>query len=368
MFVDRSRLAQSAVLVGACAIGACSDPTLRTDLRPEGPPEVLSVLVMNDSTNGILEQATFCKTGDDKRPGVVGTPDGAAHQICDEDLSRGAGTEEDVFDPASGTHSIKFTAGGVQDAVPTSWYARIMFDELLNPDVEELTEVLDDKGIGTDTYEGHIKNTQPVVLTCGGAVIPYDGYYSPSGNSVTWPLGPSLFIAPIDPTSVATGAECTVAIKADVVRDKDGIGVPAEQLSGYKFSLAALQFTGSSPGAVADPTMPDQTDPAAPVVISFNAVIDSASLTPNELTLETVTTCDQATPGIAVVPVISDDVDGDVLSLDIADAAAPAMSSFVAGKIYRRTFKDTNEVADIAGGTGSIPGAADLTICFTPTP
>ncbi len=331
---------------------------------------MLSVLVMNDP--GLtLEQATFCKTGDPKRPAVVGTPDGLAHQICDDDLSRPAGVDSDVFDAMTGLHSTKFTAGGVSDAIPTGWYVRVMFDELINPDVEELVEVIDDKGVPTDTFTGHINNTKPVVLKCGGVDVPYDGYYSPSGNAVTWPVGPSLYIAPIDPTSVATSASCTVEIKPDVIVDKDNNPVPTDELGTggtYTFSLAGLQFTGSSPGASADLTMPDVTDPAAPVVISFNGAIDPTSLSANEVKLETVATCDQAGAGTAVTPVIAANADGDPLSLDIADAAAPAMKAFVAGKTYRLTFVDGNSVSDIAGGTGTIPTAADLTICFTATP
>src|SRR5580765_5051662 len=81
-------LAATACLLG---FGACAAPTEHTDLRPDGPPEVLAVLASDDPAAGI-ESATFCKLGDDKRPGLVP----AAlflqmkDQICPDDLKQGA--------------------------------------------------------------------------------------------------------------------------------------------------------------------------------------------------------------------------------------------------------------------------------------
>src|SRR5512138_3538599 len=115
---------QGYLAVTACVLsfGACSDPEERSDLRPSGAPEVLTVLVSNDSS-GVNELATFCKTGDDKRPGLVpaAITAGAEAQVCPDDLSKGASE--------------------VEDAVPLSWYVRVMFDELLNPDIEELVPI-----------------------------------------------------------------------------------------------------------------------------------------------------------------------------------------------------------------------------------
>ena len=101
--------------------------------------------------------------------GSVGLPDFTLTSICDEDPSK--------------------PAAMVANAYPDGWYVRVMFDELLDPDVEELIEILDpDTGDGTDTFTGSIANTQPVILECesvaGGFIeVPYDGYYSPAGNS-----------------------------------------------------------------------------------------------------------------------------------------------------------------------------------------
>jgi len=370
MFVDRWHLLTGAVLVGSIALTACAEPILRTDLRPDGPPEVLTVMVMDDFAGGLIETATFCKVNDTKRPGLVGLPDGSTQQVCDDNLANGAGTVSTTFDPTTGTNKTTFTAGTVADAVPDSWYARIQFDELLDPNVEELVEIIDMMGQPTDTFEGHIDHTLPVMLTCGtnNTPIPYDGYYQPAGNSETWPVGPSLFIAPLDPTSVATGSTCTLTVKASAVHDKDGNEVPGAQLGPYTFAIAPLTFLGSTPAGEDDPTMPPAAgdeatqDETAPVVLTFNANIAPASLTAAEVKLEQVADCTAAT-GVARVAAISADAD-DPNSLDIVDAGAGA-NAFVDAKTYRLTFTDTNSVSDIAGGTGSIPGAADLTICFT---
>ena len=106
---------------GVLVLGACSEPDLFTELRPAGPPEVLTVLVMNDPDAEFMETATYCKIGDPKRPGevVVLNHDPAisqpllANQVCDPDLSVGATM--------------------VEDAAPTAWYVRIVFDELGYP-------------------------------------------------------------------------------------------------------------------------------------------------------------------------------------------------------------------------------------------
>ena len=130
--------------------------------------------------------------------------------------------DDDVAAPAS----------MVTDAYPDGWYIRVMFDELLDPDIEELEEIEDpDTGEGTGTYYGTIANTKPVTLECesinGGMVnVEYDGYYSPAGNQITWPLGPSLVIKPNHPELIATNKMCRVTLKENIV-DKSGDKVPA---------------------------------------------------------------------------------------------------------------------------------------------
>ena len=231
-----------AAAVSVFALGACSDPEQNTDLRPDGPPEVLTVLVMNDAVGLTNEAATFCKLNDNKRPQRVGLPDFTARDICPADLSQGVDE--------------------LTDAYPDGWYVRIVFDELLDPSIEELTEITDpDTGEGTDTYTGSIANTRPVKLECesigGGFVeVDYDGYYSPAGNNVTWPLGPSLVIKPLEPKSIATDSECRVTIN-DNVTDKSGNQVPAAQRGPFTYKIAPIQVIAI------DPT--DDPDGAGPI-------------------------------------------------------------------------------------------------------
>jgi hypothetical protein len=349
MFVHPSRLAtQGAVLVGTLALVACEDPEARTDLRPAGDPEVLSVLVMNDAAGGLIETATFCKTGDVKRPTLVGLPDFTTTQVCADDVSMPA-TE-------------------VEDAVPTGWFARVMFDELLDPDVEDLIPILDpDTMQETGTFSGSLAQTQPLTLTCGGNAVQYDGYYNPSGNNVTWPLGPSLFFAPTDPTTVATGSECEVGIKESVT-DKDGNLVPDTQRSGYKFKIAPLTFLGSTPAPAEDPAAPETISADAPVVVTTNAFINATTLEGAEVTITELTAADcTTTAGTAIAAaniVIADDGDGS--SIDIGLAAAASGSAdllWKPDKAYLLTFAAGNEVTDLAGGKGSFP--TDLNLCFT---
>jgi hypothetical protein len=222
----RGVLTTTVVLVG------CGTPEQNTDLRPAGPPEVLAVLVGTDPSFQLYESATFCAPNDEKRPASVGLPDFSFIQICDDDPT--------------------VEAAMVDNAYPDGWYVRIMFDELLDPTVEELVEIMDpDTGMGTDTFYGTLANTQPVTLQCesinGGMVeVPYDGYYSPSGNAVTWPLGPSLVIKPDEPRAIATSSMCTVTIK-ETVRDKGGDPVPADQRGPFPFQIAPLQVVGIEP-------------------------------------------------------------------------------------------------------------------------
>lgn len=259
MFVNRTRGVVWATAGVLSLVAACSDPEQTTDLRPDGPPEVLSVLVMNDAVGGLYEGATFCKPGDKKRPAQVGTPDGNLLQVCPADQAMGVDE--------------------LADANPQNWYVRIMFDELLDPSIEELNPILDADGNDTGTLSGTIANTKPVTLQCesvnGGLVdIPYDGYYSPSGNNVTWPLGPSLVIKANHPELVSTQSECQVTIK-DNVLDKDGNPVPTDQRGPFKFKIAPVAL-------IAGDTAPADGDAvdaiAAGVDVTFNTPIDPATL------------------------------------------------------------------------------------------
>lgn len=265
MFVYLSRWSGYGTLATLFAISACTRPDLNTDLRPDGPPEVLSVSVnAPDTRDGFagggtsLEQVTFCKTGDAQRPDQVILSDESALDLCPTDLSK--------------------SVDELTNALPEAWFARIQFDELLDPSIEDLIPDVDDTGAPIGTYTGTLKNTQPVTLKCESATgsgmvdVPYDGYYSPSGNKVSYPVGPSLVIIPNDPTVVATGSECTVTIKSNVT-DKDGNQVPADQIGPYKFRIGAIEVL------VIDPSDGGKQDPiAAGVDLTFNTAVTKASV------------------------------------------------------------------------------------------
>lgn len=260
----RTRGIVLAAAAAATLIG-CNDPAQNTDLRPEGPPEVLTVLVANDPAAQLYESATFCKTGDDKRPRLVDLPDITQQQICDDDPSK--------------------PAAAVLDAYPDGWYVRVVFDELLDGSFEKLYPILDpDTGEDTGTAYGSIKESHPVELKCmsstgsGMVDVPYDGYYSPAGNAITWPLGPSIVIKPDDARTVATNSACTVTLNTNIL-DQSGNEVPADQRGPFTFTVAPI-----IPIAISVDDDPDGNSPidaisiySDNVVVQFNTEVDPAS-------------------------------------------------------------------------------------------
>src|SRR4051794_14248632 len=105
MFVYLPRWSRYGTFATVLALGACSAPDLYSDLRPDGPPEVLSVSVnAPDNRDGFagggatLEQVTFCKTqgpndgaagaGDPKRPDQVILSDESALEECPTDPTK----------------------------------------------------------------------------------------------------------------------------------------------------------------------------------------------------------------------------------------------------------------------------------------
>jgi hypothetical protein len=263
MLVHRSPVAAGAL---ACALlGACADPDQPTDLRTHGPPDVTTVLVSSDLRTAIdpdfpsspadldrlIESATYCRIGDEKRPDVVDLPTIATLRVCPDDLAA----------PAD--------AAGMAQGAPPSWYVRIVFDELLDPSIEELVPELDAMMRPTGRVVGSLIRTQPVALTCNGEEVPYDGYYVPNGNRISWPLGPSLFVQPLSAISVATGATCTVTIR-DKVHNKAGASVPSDQRT-YMFRIGAMALRFSAPDPTDGAPGTIALDPGVPVRWFFTA-------------------------------------------------------------------------------------------------
>jgi hypothetical protein len=282
-------------LASTLAIGACGPGNQPSALRPDGPPEVLTVDLPapdpristgEEAPGSLIELATFCKTqgpndgakgaGDPQRPGVILTGETYDLTVC----------------PADDTMPVQ----PLTNVDPSTWYVRIQFDELLDPSIEDLVPITDANGNPTGTSMGTLKNTQPVTLQCasstgqGGMVdIPYDGYYDPSGDSVSYPLGPSLVIQTADPTLVATGSMCQITLKTNI-KDKDGNQVPTDQLGPYTWSIGTIAVSAITPmdGSMVDPI-------AAGVDLTFNAVIDPTSLMPAQPFSPTV-------PNVGVLP------------------------------------------------------------------
>lgn len=294
--------------------GCFSDPDLKTALRPDGLPEVLS-LVSIDSGGG--EAPLFCKyvgdVLDEKAPGLV-----QGSEFCPKQKS-------------------DFVAAGVD---PLGFSLRIVFDELLDGDAVETLDCPADE----EVCYGHINTTLPVTLMCGGAAMTYDGYYYPNGNAVSFPVGPSLVVTPDD--VVATGADCTVVIN-DVVKDKSGNTVATgPELNQFTFTVDALAVTGTDPVDAADVMDREVIAPDGAVAFFFNALIDPASVTAAEVE---ITNLDTNLP----VPSDFDVVDNEIDVFGVA--ALPAGN-------YAATIKSGATIADVAGGMTTL--TADETVRF----
>ncbi|MGE0869381.1 MAG: hypothetical protein AB7P03_12500 [Kofleriaceae bacterium] len=362
MFLLSSRsLGTATAAAGALVLAACSQPDQLTDLRPAGPPEVLTVMVMNDPADLMVEKATYCKLDDDKRPVEVGLIDLTLVTVCDPD-------------PAVGAEMVT-------DAVPYAWYVRVVFDELLDPAIEMLTPVPPSTG---DCYAsdptvrpvcvGSIKAQQPVTLMCGGVPVAYDGYYSPGGNYVTWPVGPGLVIVPDDPTAIPTGTECQLTLSQNI-KDKDGIVVPMDQRGPFTFKIAPFSLESTAPASILPGNTLPKIAPEAPVTLTFNTVVDPTSLTANEVRIfkgVDPTTCQGGTEVPEANVVLFQMLDGsppdgevaDDHSIMIADGTAtnanptPADPEamglmFDAMTAYRIELVNAT-ASDIAGGSGSV--------------
>jgi hypothetical protein len=248
-------LAASAPLALAVA---CADPDLKSELVTEGPPEVVEVnvlsesVVLNDPTHLRLgEGATFCRPGDYKVNNVY------CPEARDSNNKPMPGQRE--TDPIQ--DATPFGAGLGMES--TFFHVRLIFDELLDPNVEDL-ETVDGVTFGT------IAETMPVTVTCNDAEIAYDGFYDPSGNHLSYPPGPGLVVTAAE--FVPTSSQCSISINAGVT-DKDGVEVPSDQRGPYEFAVAALAVYGVAPAEAEE-----GVDPAATVDIEFNAPIDIATV------------------------------------------------------------------------------------------
>jgi hypothetical protein len=395
----RFTIAAAGAFMGTWLVG-CGDPDLPTDLRTNGPPNVTAVMVMSDLETAIdpdsekvgaldryLEDATYCRLDDDKRPRLIGLQDGRTTTVCPEDLT------------------MKAMNDGVAAGAPPLWFVRIVFDRLLDPSIEDLEPVLDQNGMPTGQSFGTLRRTQPVTLKCNDVDIPYDGYYVPNGNKESWPPGPALFIQPRAPTDAPTGASCTVSIK-DNVHSKTGESVPADQRS-YTFQVGPMNFRFS------DPAPDDKNDGSIaltttiPISLFFTAelragaTITTAPGTPDETTITLSRDLDptqihlrvgdnvngKANPAVCAgggdavpsdqirVYLLGPDPTTSALVLQVdagGDPAGPTAQMdklWEPSKTYLLTFADGAAVASKQGGDPAmLPGASDFSLCFHTLP
>ncbi len=394
----RSTIVAAGGFMGVLLVG-CGDPDLLTNLRTSGPPNITAVTVMSDletqvdpdseKTGGLdrlLEDATYCRLNDNKRPALVGLPDIRTIQVCPDDLT------------------MKAIDDGVAPAAPPVWFVRVVFDKLLDPNIEDLEPVLDGNGNPTGTQFGTLKNTQPVTLQCNGVDVAYDGYYVPNGNFQSWPLGPALFIQPLVATDVPTGASCAISLK-DNIHNKQGQSVPTNQRN-YTFKLAPMRFRFSDPAPDGTTDGSIGLDPttaiglfwtaelkAGPTVTTKDAkgmdhTIVLSDLDTTKVTLTSAPNQPDGTPtpgvcnGTAGSPVdpakiraylrgTNPTTTALVLQLDAGGSAAGPTAQmdqlWDPNTTYLLTFAGAQVTPKQGGDPGVLPGASDFSLCFHTT-
>lgn len=306
--------------LGLLITGCFSDPDLKTGLRPEGPPEVLAILAIDNNLGA--EPAAFCRYDaagnlDPKAPSFVQGVD-----VC----------------PAT---KAEFDADGPAELEPLAWNFRAMFDELLNGEkVETLVDSEPDAQgnplpctADSETCDGHIDTTLPFDVSCGGMAITYDGYYYPNGNKESFPVGPALVLAPID--LAPTGTDCQFTIKPSVVVDKDGVAVPTGTNENV-FTVRVKQLDVVETDPVDAEAVTDRTaiPPDGAVVMLFNSLIDPATVT-GDVEIRNLDTN-------AVVPSDFDIADNELDIYGVADLPPGN---------YAASIKPAAVIDDVVGGT-----------------
>jgi Bacterial Ig-like domain len=226
----------------------------------------------------------------------------------------------------------------ITDATPARWHVRVIFSELLDPDVEELVE---ENGV---VVGGTLAQSQPFILRCGGAEVPYDGWLDPGGSHLSFPPGPSVVATWSE--YVASGTDdCEIELKPDAITDKDGEPVPESQLGPYEFGIAPMAVLETAP-LDAD----EGVDPTSAISLVFNAPIDMATVADQIV----VTTGDTEVPVEVSFPTDEEGNVTDDTSLNVVatDGLAPETEY---------TVTVATGIADPAGGAL----AEGLTLSFT---
>lgn len=370
MLVNRTTVAFA--ICGALFVG-CEAPDQPTDLRKDGPPSVTAVTVMSDLRTGldpdfpvtpfdlarVIESATYCKTGDEKRPALVGMPTLSTYQVCPDNLNSPSETNESA------------------EGAPPNWFVRVVFDMLLDPSVEELIDQLDAQMRPTGIKLGTFVNTQPVTLRCNNVDVPYGGvppaplsYYVPNGNRLSWPLGPALYIQPISAVSVPTGATCTIALK-DIVRNKRGDQVTGPTSFTFKIAPMRLRFSVPAAGvpAAVDGSRTQNVD--TPIHFYWTAALPATLTAPATADIEIFEGADATVCGAGGTLVPADQISvrrngaaaaTSALIMDLS-VTSDADHEWKPETFYRVQFKSTATVnANQGGPAGTLP--AGYKLCF----
>lgn len=353
------------VFVGiAVAMGAgagCGSPQEdQPELRADGPPDVLAVLVARDRflpSSHFLEEATFCRLGDSKRPGrvVLPLPDTLDVDVCPAELGEGAPVFEKAF--------------------PAFWYARVVFDEQLDlesePDEERVASAR-----GVDGSSAALADEKaPVLLNCNGLPVAYSTVYTGAGNRQSWPLGPSLRIRPQVPSAIPAGATCEITLNDAVIFDKQGEPPQLSQLGPYRFKVAPIGLQipyGAAAAAYGTSGVPPfLASGNPPFRLNFNAYLKPGSFTASDVRVfrgadrddpqTELTECGGGTEVQARVrtfEVPAAEAGAVPAAMTIADNTA-ADGDWAAATYYR--VEIFGEVEDVAGGKNAL---ALTTLCF----
>jgi hypothetical protein len=342
------------LMLAAAGLGGCSeDPAApQPGLRVDGPPDVLAVLAASNrplSSSLLLEEATYCRPNDAKRPARIFVPGSEETEVCPVDLAKTV----EVF----------------REASPAYWYVRFVFDERL--DLSTPTEPDFDPAGGVALTE-----SGPVTLSCDGVLVDYAHFYINKGDKESWPPGPSLKIRPRHADQVPANAMCEATLEDGAIVDTSGVPAEDAQLGPYRFQLAPISLLVPTGPAAA----PYGTNGAIPTLlagnpafrINFNHYLDPASFTASSVKVfrdaftndpaTELTECGGGTQVAARVesfPVPSEQASFIPAAMTLVDATI-ADGAWAPATQYRVELGGT-PVRDQAGGGNLMPR---YTLCF----
>jgi Bacterial Ig-like domain len=354
---DRLGRVLSAGLLLASVAGCSADVIDQPELRADGPPDVLAVLVARDRflpSSMLLEEATYCRPNDSKRPGrvMLPLPNTMETDVCPTDVSQSV----EMFDRG----------------FPAFWYARIVFDELLDLESEPPSEEPYAKGRG----ELRVAETRnPVLLSCDGLPIAYNTFYTGEGNRDSWPVGPSLKLRPKNPATVPANALCEVTLEEGAIFDKTGVPPEQAQAGPYRFQIAPIGLQipyGAASAAYGTTGAPPTLGPGNPPFrVNFNHYLKASSFTASDVKVfrdayvnDPLTDLTECGGGVEVVAKVrpfelSPAQAGSIpAAMTIADDTVTS-GDWAPGTQYR--VEIGGAVEDVAGGGNAL---APTTLCF----